>query len=230
MEGPARKGEGDAQRLGQVLLKQVQRRRDRRGRHKFRRRARRRGPRRLLQLDRGGGAIVIVRWGRLSVSSRKNYEPGVATCGSALVLCVCVCPAKRAFGDDTSPARSLGRTVCAYWETRDFSGRGLSKGTGIDYAVTHMPPRLPAVFQSGSLFRAGPVAACVAGQAPALAWSSFFFSLSVPCVSLAGYVVAGFARAWPRSPLSTSSPPVLRCRARQRRGFLTLGLVSSHDA
>lgn len=91
MEGPARKREGDAQRLGQVLLKQVQRRRDRRGRHKFRRRARRRGPRRLLQLDRGGGVIVIVRWGRLSVSSRKNYEPGVATCGGALVLCVCVC-------------------------------------------------------------------------------------------------------------------------------------------
>lgn len=41
---------------------------------------------------------------------------------------------------------SLGRTGCAHWDTRHFSGRGLSKGTAIDYAVSHMPPcpsRLP---------------------------------------------------------------------------------------
>lgn len=180
MEGPARKGEGDAQRLGQVLLKQVQRRRDRRGRHEFRRRARRRGPRRLLQLGWGGEVIVIVRAGRLSVSSEKCYELSVASCGSVLSLCVCV-RSSSPLGGDTTPARSLGRTGCAHWETRDFSGRGLSKGTGIDYAVSHMPPRLPAVFQWGYLFRAGPRAS--RGRLPLSPARGLFFSLSVPCVS-----------------------------------------------
>lgn len=47
--------------------------------------------------------------------------------------------------------RSLGRTGCAHWDTRDFSGRGLSKGTAIDYAVSHMPPRLPAVLPQGCI-------------------------------------------------------------------------------
>lgn len=121
--------------------------------------------------------------------------------------------------------RSLGRTGCAHWDTRDFPGRGLSKGTAIDYAASHMPPRLPAVLPQGCLhcFEPGrwPRASRAGSRSPGIV---FFLSSS----SAAGYwrnaarlcVLPGWATI---SLFPMSSSPVLRCRTHQCRSILTLG-------
>lgn len=171
VEGPAREGAGYAQRLGQVLLQQVQRRWNRRGRHKFRRRACRRGRRPLLQL---GTLEVIARAGRLSVSEEGDgpgRQPMVRFRG------LFVSPStKYALGAVRCPTDRPGARDAHIGIHESFLAGVLAKGTGIDYAASHMPPRLPAVSTRLLLFRAGPVAACDSGRLPL---SPGVFSLSV---------------------------------------------------
>lgn len=128
--------------------------------------------------------------------------------------------------------RSLGRTGCAHWDTRDFSGRGLSKGTAIDYAASHMPPRLPAVFTTRvcTLFRAGPVAACVTGRLP-LTWHCFlsflFFCFWVwaQCCAVACSARLGHDVPFPNVVLTCAALPYASMPE-----FSHPGLSPSHNA
>lgn len=173
-----------------------------------------------------------MRAARLSVSSRKNYEPGVATCGSVLSLCVCL-QSSAPFGGIPHRPDPSGARGAHIGKHETFLAGVLARGQELTTRLPTCHLVCQPFSSGGPCFEPGRWPRASRGQAPALAWPSS--SLCLSCVSLAGlgeegYVVAGFAGAWPRSLLSTLSSLVLRCRTRPRRGFLTLGLVSSHDA
>lgn len=127
--------------------------------------------------------------------------------------------------------RSLGRTGCAHWDTRDFSGRGLSKGTAIDYAVSHMPPRLPAVLPQGCIhcFEPGrrPRASRPGSRPPGIVFPS---SLLCFYVWARCYAAACSAGLGPRFPVPNV---VLACAAlpyTPTPEFSHPGLSPSHNA
>lgn len=114
----------------------------------------------------------------------------------------------------STTGRSLGRTGCAHWDTRDFSGRGLSKGPAIDYAVSHMPPRLPAVLPQGCIHCFEPARRPRASRPGSPAHLGIAFLLLLPLVLLCmGAMLRGcvFCRAGPT--FSNFPTFVLTCAA-----------------
>lgn len=139
--------------------------------------------------------------------------------------------AKYALGAMRCPTCHLGARDERIGIHEIFLAGVLAMGTGIDYAASHMPPRLPAVSTRVQLFRAGPVAACDSGRLPL---SPGVFSLSVAawaqCYADAGFFIlsAGLGHVF---SFSLSSSPVLPCSAVHIcMGAFSPGLSSSHDA
>lgn len=111
-----------------------------------------------------------------------------------------------------APADNSGARE-AHWDTPDsLAGALAARGLEFIQAVSHMPCRLPASrFPQVCRFEPGRLPPCVSEQAPAC---------FVPCP-----YQCGRRCRFPTSPL-----PVLRCRTRRWRSFLTPELPSSHNA
>lgn len=164
----------------------------------------------------------MTRVGCLSVVNKEGDDFGVQSV--VWLWSFFVSPVKYASGATRCPTDLLGARDERIGIHETFPAGVLARGTGIDYAVSHMPHRLPSVFPHKGLllFRAGPVAACVSSRLPLLSPGR------LRGMGTQGLRRCGFCRAGPTLsiPFPTSSSRMLRCRRAQRRqGFLTLNLV-----